>query len=95
MNNGAKSICCPQQQERQKILTKPKTIKRSSVSSSAQDKPKTQKTNKEVKRTATVYNESIRDENKRYFKIDIFFSMGLYFKGSHTSPYKATNDDDY
>ena len=29
------------------------------------------------------------------FKIDIFFSMGLYFKGSHTSPYKATNDYDY
>ena len=21
--------------------------------------------------------------------------MGLYFKGSHTSPYKATNDNDY
>ena len=35
-----------------------------------------QKTNKELKRTATVYNESIRDENKRYFKIDIFSQWG-------------------
>ena len=28
-------------------------------------------------------------------KLIFFFSMGLYFKGSHASPYKATNDDDY
>ena len=32
----------------------------------------------------------IKDISKLFF-----FSMGLYFKGSHASPYKATNNDDY